>query len=178
MAALTAEVDYNEAKALEFIHAFNNSYQERHKSYEDNFWATKMNLSGSSTEGLTRTKNELDAFLGNKDSLSQVRKFLTSEAVSEDSKKVLRCFERTFLCYIIEDKAALELKETIGRLESELATSRNSMDLGYVSPDDGSLVKCSSVQLRNLMRTSDSEEVRKACFSGLRGIGAFVAEQV
>ena len=35
--------------------------------------------------------------------------------------------------------------------------------------------KASSVQLRNLMRTSDDEAVRQACYEGLRSIGPHVA---
>jgi hypothetical protein len=35
--------------------------------------------------------------------------------------------------------------------------------------------KASSVQLRNLMRTSDDEAMRQACYEGLRSIGPHVA---
>jgi Zn-dependent oligopeptidase len=51
------------------------------------------------------------------------------------------------------------------------------MTLGYISPVDKSFVKASSVQLRNLMRTSDDEAIRLACLEGLRSIGTFVAEK-
>ena len=37
--------------------------------------------------------------------------------------------------------------------------------------------KASSVQLRNLMRTSDDEGVRRACYEGTRAIGPAVAER-
>ena len=37
--------------------------------------------------------------------------------------------------------------------------------------------KASSVQLRNLMRTSDDEAVRQACYEGLRSIGPHVADK-
>ena len=137
-----------------------------------------MNLKGSSSSDLTRTKAELDAFLGDKACLGKVRKFLKDESLDPPSKRVLQCFERTFSCYIIEEKSALELKELVGRLEAELAESRNKMELGYVMPDGNTFVKASSVQLRNKMRTDDSEDVRKACFEGLRSIGPFVSEKV
>jgi hypothetical protein len=39
----------------------------------------------------------------------------------------------------------------------------------------GTFHKASSVQLRNLMRTSDDEAVRQACYKGLRSIGPHVA---
>lgn len=39
----------------------------------------------------------------------------------------------------------------------------------------GAFTKASSVQLRNTMRTSESEEVRKAAYEGLRSVGPHVA---
>ena len=94
-----------------------------------------------------------------------------------DEKKILQCFEKTFLCYIIEDADALALKARINDLEAELAQSRNKMTLGYTNPTDGSFVSMSSVQLRNTMRTADNEDLRLACFNAMRGIGPFVAEK-
>ena len=39
----------------------------------------------------------------------------------------------------------------------------------------GAFTKASSVQLRNTMRTNESEEVRKAAYEGLRSVGPHVA---
>lgn len=39
----------------------------------------------------------------------------------------------------------------------------------------GTFTKASSVQLRNTMRTNESEEVRKAAYEGLRSVGPHVA---
>ena len=58
MAASTAE------PVGEFIDGFNADYARIHKAYEDNFWATKMNLAGNSTDALTESFNALEAFLG------------------------------------------------------------------------------------------------------------------
>jgi Zn-dependent oligopeptidase len=159
----------------EFIYNFNRNYELKHKSYEDNFWATKMNLAGCSSHELAKTKSELDQFLGDKQMLQQVRELQSSAEMTEEQKKILACFEKTLLCYIIEDPAAIALKERINELEATLAEHRNRMQLGYTAPD-GSFVKASSVQLRNLMRNSDDEAVRAACLEGLRSIGTFVAE--
>ncbi|KAI9206249.1 oligoendopeptidase [Polychytrium aggregatum] len=158
-----------------FIEAFNREYESKHKAYEDNFWATKMKLQGNSTEKLTTSKSELDEFLGNKNMLHKVREFLKLADLSKEDEKTLKIFERTFLCYIIEDPEALALRDQIGVLEAELATARNNMELGYIK--DGKFVKASSVQLRNVMRTSDSEVDRRACYEAMRGIGTFVAEK-
>lgn len=160
-----------------FIYTFNKSYESKHKNYEDNFWATKMNLSGCSSDKLTSSKNELDLFLGDKVVLERVRKELLGTDITPDQTKILKIFERTLMCNIIEDPAARELRETINRLESELAEDRNRMDLGYTDPESGTFIKASSVQLRNSMRSSDSEPLRKACLEGLRSIGPFVSSK-
>lgn len=49
-------------------------------------------------------------------------------------------------------------------MEAELSSARNAMSLGYTDPASGTFTKASSVQLRNMMRTEDSEDVRKACY--------------
>jgi hypothetical protein len=173
----TASVD-------QFIEQFNRNYEMKHKAYEDNFWATKMNLKGCSGSDLVRSKSELDSFLGSKAILDEVRVYLNQSespdapvAINSEQKQILKCFEKTLCCYIIEDPAALELKDRILTLESELAESRNHMNLGYVRPSDGQFVKASSVQLRNLLRTSDDPTTRLACLNGLRMIGPFLAEK-
>ena len=119
-----------------------------------------MNLSGCSSDKLTESKIALDNFLGEKDTLVRVRQELSSSTITEEQRKILQVFERTLLCNIIEDPAAKELKDKIIRLENELAAARNKMPLGYTNPTDGLFVKASSVQLRNLMRSSPDEAVR------------------
>jgi hypothetical protein len=160
----------------EFITTFNRAYESKHKSYEDNFWATKMNLTGCSGVELTRTKTDLDLFLGDKNVLDKVREMLQRDSLTPEQTTILNCFETTLKCYIIEDPAALELKEIIARLESELAQARNKMQLGYVDTN-GQFIKASSVTLRNLMRTSDDENIRRSCLEGLRSIGTFVVDR-
>jgi oligoendopeptidase F len=163
----------------EFIEQFNRQYEMKHKAYEDNFWATKMNLKGCSGSDLVRSKSELDSFLGNKVTLEEVRRYLSEQDLSltNEQNKILKCYEKTLSCYIIEDPLALQLKENILTLESELAESRNHMSLGYVRPSDGQFIKASSVQLRNMLRTNDDPAIRLACLEGLRSIGTFLAEK-
>lgn len=158
----------------EFIYKFNKDYESKHKTYEDHFWSNKMNLKGCSGPEEASSKNDLDAFLGNKEVLEKVRSVLKQPDITSDQEKILKCFEKTLLCYIVEDPAVVELKNKINVLEAELACDRNQMELGYTNLD-GQFVKASSVQLRNLVRTSDNEALRKSCLEGLRSIGPFVA---
>ena len=89
--------------------------------------------------------------------------------------KVLKIFEKTFLCYIIEDPNAKKIKNETMELEANLAKSRNFLTLGYTSAS-GEFIKCSSGKLGNVMRTSESEELRESAYKGLRTIGPFVAD--
>ena len=56
------------------------------------------------------------------------------------------------------------MQAKLNALEAELATSRNSMRLGYTDPGSGEFVAASSVLLRNLARTSPDERLRRACY--------------
>ncbi|KAJ3174967.1 hypothetical protein HK101_010792 [Irineochytrium annulatum] len=160
-----------------FIESFNTAYEVKHRNFENNFWSTKMALNGASSAELTRTKNELDLFLGDAAMMKVVRSYLDRKDLSKEHKKTLELFERTFTCYIIEDKAALDLRSRINELEAELADARNSMKLGYVDPASGEFKIGSSVQLRTMMTTCEDEKIRKACYDGVRQIGPFVSER-
>ncbi|KAJ3028000.1 UNVERIFIED_CONTAM: hypothetical protein HDU68_002682 [Siphonaria sp. JEL0065] len=161
----------------QFIEQFNTLYEQKHKAFEDNFWATKMNLKGCSSDELTRTKNELDTFLGDASMLQKVQELLKAKDLSPENEKTLKIFERTFKCYIITDKEGIAMREDLNRLEAKLAEDRRAFKLGYTDPVSKQFVEASSVQLRSIMRTSENEELRKACFEGMRSIGPFVAPQ-
>ena len=76
-----------------------------------------MNLNGCSTTELTRTKADLDNFLGNQDMLKQVQAHLARHDLSADQKATLAIFERTFKCYIVQDPDALALRDQLSELE-------------------------------------------------------------
>ena len=151
--------------ASAFVDRVNVEYERVHKAFEDNFWAVKMNLQGNSTEALTQSKLEMDNFLSNKDTLAECRVHLQQPDLSEQDRHVLLAIQRTLLCYITENPDAKALKEKITGLESNLERKRNTLELGYTVEEAG-FVKASSVQLRNLMKTSPDEKVRKAAYEG------------
>ncbi|GIL49198.1 hypothetical protein Vafri_5347 [Volvox africanus] len=169
-----------EVGAQELINKLNASYEKAHVQYEENFWATKMDLKGNSPEALASSKTAYEAFLGDPTNLAAVRHALAEGekapgSLTSAQERVLKIMERTFKCYITEDPKAAALKEKINNLEAALAQSRNQMSLGYTDPATGEFKKSSSVQLRNLVRVSDDEATRKSCFEGLRSIGPFVS---
>lgn len=164
-----------------FINETNAEYERVHKAFEDQFWGTKMALSGDcfSAEKLSSTKDEMEAFLADQKRYDLVQKWVGSGIGTEEQKKTLGIFDRTFSCYLMKTVDATNLRSKITQLESELEEKRNKMTLGYQENiEDGKkrLVELSSVGLRNKMRTSDNEVLRKACYEGLRSIGPFVLD--
>lgn len=157
-----------------FIDEFNSKYLSVHKNFEDNFWSTKMNLTGASTQDLVETKVAMDEFLGSKANLAEVRAKM--EGATPEQLKTLKIMEKTFLCYIMENEEAAKLSQDLVGMEGKLQENRNGMKLGYTKPDTGEFKEGSSVLLRTYMRSDEDEATRKACYEGLLAIGDFVAE--
>lgn len=75
-----------------FIDSTNASYESLHRAFELQFWGTKMALSGKqySTEELTRTKGEMEAFLADETKLSKTRELLKSVPEGSVEEKTLK----------------------------------------------------------------------------------------
>jgi len=170
-----------------FIDEVNAGYEQVHRKFEEQFWGTKMALSKGtkladgtapeeySVNALTETKKAMESFLADEKKLAEARKWLDDPSASEDQKKTLKMFIRTFGCYIMESAEAKALREEAMKIEGSLESSRNKMKLGADLPEKG-FTELSSVQLATKMRTETDEAVRKACFEGLRSIGPFVLD--
>eukprot|EP00962_Isochrysis_galbana_P017143 scaffold4925_cov125-Isochrysis_galbana.AAC.9 len=164
--------------ARSFINEVNARYETLHRAFEEQFWGTKMALAADmySVSELTRTKEEMEAFLADEAKLSKSRELLAqaeTAELSESEVRTLKIFERTFGCYIMESAEARELRATATRAEGALEDARNKMTLGATMPGKG-FVEMSSVGLRNTMRVDPDEAARKACWEGLRSIGNFI----
>lgn len=163
-------------EVTDLVSDLSTKYEAVHKAYEDNFWATKMNLKGNSSEALAKTKNDYDAFLADKDNLDAVKEQLKRDDLSEQQRKVLEVMRRTFATYITDQPEAVALKERLNEAEAALAGARNKMKLGYTDPKTGTFTEASSVQLRTTMRVSEDEPTRKAAYEAMRSVGPFVSE--
>lgn len=159
-----------------FIDSTNASYESLHRAFEQQFWGTKMALKSPeySTEELTRTKGEMEAFLADESKLSQTRSYLQSLPPDSAHATTLKMFERTFSCYIMESEEAKTLRAEATKIEGQLESARNKLTLGATI--DGKFEEMSSVGLRNKVRVDPDEKVRKACYEGLNKIGDFVTE--
>ncbi|KAL6766302.1 hypothetical protein ACKKBG_A35470 [Auxenochlorella protothecoides x Auxenochlorella symbiontica] len=158
-----------------FIQGINDKYLEVHRAYEDNFWATKMALSGASTSALSSTKNALDEFLSSQDRLQAVRDAEARPDLSPEQRRVLAVLRRTFATYVSEEESVATLRARLNDLEAELAGVRNRMRLGTTDPATGEFRPASSVQLRNAMKMSGEESARRAAYDALRSIGPAIA---
>ena len=162
----------------EFIETFNRDYLQRHKSYEDNFWETKMNLTGNSVENLNSSFNALETFLGDQKTLEKVRELLKHAddgSVSEEQRIVLNQIEKTLKCYIVESDSAKALRESMMKKEGALQKSRNNLKTQYTDKD-GNVVDTTPTVIRTKMRSDPEESVRKSCWEMLRKNGPFLLD--
>jgi oligoendopeptidase F len=162
------------AQAQSFVDQINTDYEELHRSFELQFWGTKMALASKeySISELTRTKGEMESFLADESKLSQVRQLLQDTPQDDPIFTTLKMLERTFGCYIMESEEAKELRTQATEIEGKLESERNDLVLGAII--DGTFEEMSSVGLRSKIRVAEDESVRKACFEGLTKIGEFV----
>ena len=172
------------SKAQAFVDNFNQSYEEKHVAFENQFWGTKMALSSTdqvaySTELLSTTKTAMEDLLSNPAVLKEAREHLEALKADEgsdqeDLKKVLEVIVQTCKCNEFPTKESKSVREETNRIEGNLEKARNEMDsLGY-NDASGTFVPSSSVGLRTIMRTSTEESVRKSAYEGLKSIGPFV----
>eukprot|EP01060_Flectonema_neradi_P012246 TRINITY_DN1912_c0_g1_i1.p1 TRINITY_DN1912_c0_g1~~TRINITY_DN1912_c0_g1_i1.p1 ORF type:complete len:649 (+),score=138.63 TRINITY_DN1912_c0_g1_i1:68-1948(+) len=171
MSTLSAEMP-----VADFVNQMNEKYADLHKKFEDNFWATKMDLKGNSVDELTRTKNEYNAFISDKSIFGMVKHHLENPDLTEREKKCLAIMEKTYKCYLQTSDEADKARQEVTSLEGNLAKDRNKMKLGYTDPKTGEFKEASSVQLSTMMSTNDDEATRKACYEGILSIPKFVAE--
>jgi|UniRef100_A0A7S0KAV3 hypothetical protein len=163
------------AAASTFIDEFNATYSDKHKTYEDNFWATKMNLTGCDVDALTKSFNDLEAFLGDAATLAEARAMLDAKDVSEEQRAVLEQIVKTLSCYIVESDEATKLRESMIAKENALQASRNTQKLGYTD-ENGKYIEATPTVLRTKIRSSDQEAVRKSCWETLRSNGPFLCD--
>jgi oligoendopeptidase F len=164
------------AEAEAFVNKFNTDYEAKHLAFENQFWGTKMALSGDfSAEKLSKTKTEMEDLLSDYSIVEKAEQYRSSlpDVASEDLKKCLDIIIRTCKCYSTSPENK-KIREETSKKESELEMARNRLKLGFTLKD--TFTAMSSVGLRNTLRTAPDEETRKAAYEGLRSIGPFVCE--
>jgi oligoendopeptidase F len=175
------------------IDRLNQEYLDLHRSFEDQFWATKMGLSHADADALSAGKTKMEAWLADGSNLAAVRAAaatpgaglspapadpaladLAAATPSPAQARTLAVLARTFEVNQLPTPAAAALRAELNSLEAGLQEARNGMKLGYTDPASGAFVEASGVQLRNRMRTAPDEATRKACYDALRSVGPAV----
>jgi hypothetical protein len=153
-------------------------YDALHTAKEEAFWTAYMGLA----EDAVAARADLDAkdkrlaeWLQDPARLAAARAALES-AGSDEARVALAGWVRTLEAHCIESEAARKLTAEIIDLEGALARQRGGMRLGYIDPESGDLVSCSSVKLGQLLVSEADEQLRKAAWEGLRAIETFVLE--
>jgi len=172
-----------QAAAQDFVNDFNETYAQKHKAFEDQFWGTKMALSSTdySTELLSSTKKEMEDLLSDPEILKKAKQFKEELKDDDDSNdNVMRCLNiiiRTCQCNAFPTPQAKQIREQTNQFEDTLSQKRNEMTtLGYTN-DKGEFVQASSVGLRTTMRTASDEAVRKSAYTSLQSIGDFCLKE-
>jgi hypothetical protein len=138
-----------------------------------------------SSENLSKTHTELESYLSNPETLQQAQDYKAQlpDDAPMDLFKTLDIIIRTGSCHDMSKAPESQaIREQALKLEAELTMKRNRMTLGYTDTTTtttegggGSFKELSSVGLRNVMRVSPDESIRKAAYQeGLRAIGPFV----
>ncbi len=153
-------------------------YEALHIAKENAFWTARMGLDADTDAASARLEREdkaLAAWMQSPERLHEARAAL-SAATGEDERVALDGWVRTLEAHTIESREARALAADIIDMESALARARGNMALGYVDPDGGELVQCSSVKLGTLLISSDAPALRKAAWEGLRSIEPYVLD--
>lgn len=134
-----------------------------------------MALTGNfSSDKLTETKLKMESLLMDRSKYDKTKDLLCQSDLTDEQRKTLTMFKRTFECYLMPNEEATKLREDTTATESKLEQKRNTMKLGFTL--DGEFHETSSVGLRNKMRVSANEDERKACYMALREIGNFIVD--
>jgi oligoendopeptidase F len=162
---------------MTLLDELNHRYIALHEAKENAFWAQKMGLAGYTPGEFERNEIALKDFSGDPSNLERVRSELTRTDLTDEERVGLTGWRRFFEVNIIESPEARQLFERLVELEGALERERGAMQLGYVDPASGRLVRASSVQLGLMISTSAEEPVRKAAWEGLRSIEPYVLDR-
>lgn len=147
----------------EFLDRLNIEYHKLHNTYEKLFWISYMGDRSVDKQKDVALKKR-DEFRANRSLADKCRELRKSANLAE--KQRLDHWLLFFSKYQTPEHL-LALKDKISKLESEITKKRAQRKEGYIDPKTKRFIKASENEMSTIMRTHDSEAVRKACFDAL-----------
>ncbi|KAL0205477.1 hypothetical protein P9112_000784 [Eukaryota sp. TZLM1-RC] len=163
---MSADIDH-------LIDSINNRYLALHETYEEAFWASKMGIDGVDPKACSNAHADMIDFLSSPETMKTIDDALNRSGLTPLQYQTLKEMKKCFQCYQFpSEQASLVFKDLIA-IEEDLQRHRNAeMKTGYIDPDSESFIESSGVQLSTMLKTHHREDVRKACWVGLRDVGS------
>ncbi len=152
------------------LKSLNRDFMQLHFAKEDAFWKDKMGLMVKVPGDFEKKEILLQSFISNPKYLPSLRSQLARQDLSPLDRTGMQGWLRFFEVNAIENQDAKALADRIIEMEGRLQAKRGSMQLGYKNPVNGEFIPASSIKLGLLMRTAQSEDLRKAAHQGLQTI--------
>ncbi|MFZ3020241.1 MAG: hypothetical protein WA051_01825 [Minisyncoccia bacterium] len=152
-------------EAQKLLAYLNSEYLKIHTKFEKHYWTSYMGDHSVDTVKDKALKAK-DDFQSN----SKLRARVV-EAVSNtdnvEQKQKLNQWLRFFDCYQTP-KGLEKLKEKINALETKMHKKMADGKEGYIDPKTKKFVKASMSRMSGIVRTSNDENLRKACYQGVQ----------
>ncbi|MES2214069.1 MAG: M3 family metallopeptidase [Patescibacteria group bacterium] len=150
------------SKLLNFL---NTEYLRLHSAYENQFWVSYMGTGRKSSEkDIAKWRAERDVFRTDKNLKLEVETHLIK--AKGKTKDSLLQWKRFFDLFQVQESAIMLRKEA-SKIDDEILKLRSKRKEGYIDPVSKSFVKASENKMAALMRTSQDEVLRRACFDAL-----------
>ncbi len=157
----------NGPNAAELLEKFRKTHAKLHKTYEGHFWTSYMG-DHSVDDKMNRALEARDAFAQDAKNLKLID--AVWDRAGKRDREALSSWKRYFSLYQTPE-SVLDLRKRINDIETKVHKDMATAKEGYVDPKTKKFVKCSKLKMRNLIRTSDSEAIRKACHEATNDLG-------
>lgn len=153
--------------AAQLLEKLRTKHVQLHKAYEELFWKSYMG-DHSVDDRMSKALEKRDAFAADPKNMAAAEKALVTAKKNE--RDALLSWKKYFSLYQTPE-SVVSLRKKINDLETKIHKRMATAKEGYTDPKTKKFVKCSRLKMRTIIRTSDDEKLRKACFGALEQLG-------